>query len=220
MSSLRKAVIDGVNEFLAAQRALPDPCHVQIIGFSSPDDYATIASGDVRNIADFNLDTYHPTGTSTAFYDAAIRAIDGVGMALFHMPEVTRPANVLFYMVTDGLNNAFVDETPSRGYFNASALPDYAMKVTQRINTLKSRIEHQQSKYNWKFLYLGTNQDAITAAQAFGLHQNQAINYNASYGGTTGMLRMAATKAASYRSGNIAAMDVTDDDRNELNNAK
>lgn len=45
-------------------------------------------------------------------------------------------------------------------------------------------IEHQTSKYNWDFSYIGANQDAILTAQEFGILSNKALTYNANAGST------------------------------------
>lgn len=226
MSHQRKTVVAGVNEFLDAQRLVNAPCHVQIIAFSEPGDYETIASGDVQHISNFTEDTYNPMGFSTAFYDAAVKAIDEVGMTLFKMPEASRPKHVLFYMVTDGENNAFTEMSDSSYYYNGynsggilGHRGHHHLNVTQRINALKERIKHQSAKYNWKFLYLGTNQDAVMAASVFGLNSDSSLGYNNTTSGTKGAFAMASEKAVSYRSGNFDALKVTVNDRDTLNKA-
>jgi hypothetical protein len=41
-------------------------------------------------------------------------------------------------------------------------------------------IEHQQSKYNWHFTFLGANQDAFTEAGSMGMTGGGSANYAAS----------------------------------------
>jgi hypothetical protein len=45
---------------------------------------------------------------------------------------------------------------------------------------IKEMIEHQQSKYNWQFTFLGANQDAFAEASSLGMDACGAANYSPS----------------------------------------
>lgn len=49
---------------------------------------------------------------------------------------------------------------------------------------IRQMIEHQKSKYNWEFIFLGANIDAVATAEQFGIAQDRASNYNADSEGT------------------------------------
>jgi hypothetical protein len=77
--------------------------------------------------------------------DAIGRTIDELGARLAAMAEEERPGQVIVAILTDGLENAS---------------ESYSWKEIARS------IRHQTERYQWKFLFLGANQDAIaTAAQ-------------------------------------------------------
>ena len=64
--------------------------------------------------------------------------------------------NVLFIIITDG-------------YENASK--EYSYEKIEKM------ITYQKEKYNWKFLFLGANIDAISTAKDFGISEEFASNY-------------------------------------------
>lgn len=108
-------------------------CAVSIYKFRTIAPPAELVMEDVNNIVG-ELD-YNPNGC-TALYDGVGRAIREVGQRLYEMPEEERPEKNLIVIMTDG------EENSSRSY-------DAAM--------VKEMIKHQETKYNWTFLYIGTD---------------------------------------------------------------
>ena len=45
-------------------------------------------------------------------------------------------------------------------------------------------IERQKKKYNWEFLFLGANIDAIKAAEGMGIDRDRAANFHSDAKGT------------------------------------
>ena len=45
-------------------------------------------------------------------------------------------------------------------------------------------IEHQKEKYNWEFLFLGANIDAVQTAGTFGINADRAVTYHQDSVGT------------------------------------
>ena len=64
--------------------------------------------------------------------------------------------NVLFVIITDGLENA------SERY---------------SYRKVKSLIESRKEKYGWEFLFLGANMDAMEEAGKFGIDAENAVDY-------------------------------------------
>lgn len=108
-------------------------CAVSIYKFRTVAPPAELVMEDVNNIVG-ELE-YNPNGC-TALYDGVGRAIREVGQRLYEMPEEERPEKNLIVIMTDG------EENSSRSY-------DAAM--------VKEMIKHQETKYNWTFLYIGTD---------------------------------------------------------------
>ena len=71
--------------------------------------------------------------------------------------------NVLFIIITDGMENASTEYTSSR---------------------VKKMVERQKSKYGWEFIFLGANIDAIETANRFGIKEDRAVNYHPDSEGT------------------------------------
>jgi len=71
--------------------------------------------------------------------------------------------NVLFIITTDGYENA------SKEY---------------SYEQIRQMITYQKEKYNWKFLFLGANIDAISTAKDFGISEEFASNYVSDEEGT------------------------------------
>lgn len=45
------------------------------------------------------------------------------------------------------------------------------------LNKVKQMIENQKEKYNWEFLFLGANIDAVQTAGIFGINADRAVTY-------------------------------------------
>ena len=117
----------------------------------------------------------------TPLYDAIGQTIDKVGADLAALPEYDRPKRVMFIIQTDGQENS------SREY-------------TKEM--IKERIEHQQSKYSWQFLFLSADASAIQDAQSFGVNKNMTVAYTSDSKGATEAFRSASLAASTFRSSN------------------
>lgn len=99
----------------------------------------------------------------TALYDAMARIIDDTGTTLAALPEHERPERVLMITVSDGLENA------SRQFGAAD---------------VRRRVEHQRNVYQWEFVFLGANQDAVLSAADLGIPRRASMTYAANTIGT------------------------------------
>lgn len=104
----------------------------------------------------------NPRG-ATPLMDALCLTIDNTGTRLKAIREELRPSGVLFVIITDGEENA---------------------SKTFKRKDVAERIKHQTGKYEWQFIYLGANQDALREAESYGIPQAQAMTYAASAPGT------------------------------------
>jgi hypothetical protein len=95
----------------------------------------------------------------TALLDAVGRAVNETGQRLSRMDEADRPGLVVFVIVTDGAENSSHEFTKAQ---------------------IKEMITHQQSVYNWQFVFLGANQDAFAEAHDLGIDALKVANYAAS----------------------------------------
>jgi hypothetical protein len=92
----------------------------------------------------------------TAFWDAVGLAIHHIGNIHKYARNEDVPEKTIFVIITDGMENASRLYGPEK---------------------LRSMIERQQKKYNWEFLFIGANIDAVTEASRIGIQPSRAVNY-------------------------------------------
>lgn len=147
MGSSRNDVIGGFNAFIDDQKKEKEgDVNVSLYTFSS--DVKTVFSN--RNIAEVpNLteESYHPGG-STSLNDAVGKAINETGSELAAMDEAERPSVVMMVIMTDG------EENTSKEF---------------KSSQIRDMIKHQTDKYNWKFIYLGTDITTTRMADDMGI---------------------------------------------------
>lgn len=157
MASIREDMEGGFNEFIAKQRETDGACLVTLVRF---DDQYDVVYTD-KPIADVPPLELEPRGW-TALLDAMGRTIITTGAKLAALPEDQRPGLVVVLVVTDG------QENHSREY------------TLDQINAL---VKQHRDQWNWMFVYLGANQDAIQVATSMGMNTNSAVTYRGGPGG-------------------------------------
>ena len=161
MSGLESDTIGGFNSMIAKQQKEDGEAIVSTVLFDDVTDviHDRVAIGDVKKLTE---DEYFVRGC-TALLDAVGGAIHHIGNVHKYAREEDRPAKTLFVITTDGLENA------SRNY---------------SFKDVKKMIERQKEKYNWEFLFLGANIDAVKVAGNMGISRDRAANYNCDSVGT------------------------------------
>lgn len=152
MGSVKEDVVGGFNTFVEGQKNAPGEATLTLVQFDTQ--YVSVYSA--INIYDTPSLDFRPLGC-TALLDAMGKAIVDTGERLNNMKEEDRPGKVVFVIITDGLENASKEYTKQQ---------------------IKDMIKHQQEKYNWKFVFLAANQDAIFEAESMGIDAGNAINYS------------------------------------------
>ena len=116
---------------------------------------------------------YSPGGC-TAMNDGIGTAIDEVGKWLCAMDESQRPSKNLIVIMTDG------EENSSKKY---------------RLETVRGMIKHQEERYNWSFIYMGTDLDSLEDADSLGITKRSV----SSRGNIVNNYEHINTYAAQYR---------------------
>lgn len=201
MSSIAEKTRDGHNEFLRAQKALPGECGYLLMQFDH--EHETVYDGPIVNAPELTVLNYQPRG-STALLDAIGDTVMRLGTKLNALPEDQRPERVLVVIITDGQENA-------------------SMRYSRR--EVFAMITQQRTAYNWQFLFLGANQDAIEEGHKMGIPMQMAANFAASNARNTyGMMtnKVAALRGMSGASGQSVAsvMAFTEQERKELEEEK
>jgi len=124
----------GFKKVIEEQKALTDGgCIVSLYKFNGAVKEVYLGK-DVKEIDSDNLD-YSPGGM-TAMNDGIGTAIDSVGKWLAAKDESERPEKNLIIIMTDGAENA------SHEY---------------SLEQVREKIKHQTEKYDWSFVYMGTD---------------------------------------------------------------
>lgn len=131
----------------------------------------------------------------TALLDAIGRGVTELGEKLAAMPESQRPGKVLVAVVTDGMENS------SREYTAAQ---------------VKELVQKQQDEFNWEFVFLGANMDAVAVGGLYGFKPESSLTFNI-YDGESVVATSSALSnyTTAYRGGSKAAF--SDEDRKKAN---
>lgn len=143
MESIKADAEGGINTFITEQKAAEGKANFTLCQFDTH--YEFVHQGvDIEKVDNYKL---VPRGW-TALNDAIGRTINEVGERLAKTPEEERPALVLFMIVTDGHENSSQEFSGEK---------------------VKEMIAHQKEKYNWKFTFLGTEEDSLQVGASLGL---------------------------------------------------
>ena len=184
MSGLESDTIGGFNSMIAKQQKEEGEAIVSTVLFDDETDviHDRVAIDEVKKLTE---EDYYVRGC-TALLDAVGGAIHHIGNVHKYAREEDRPAKTLFVITTDGLENA------SRHY---------------SFKDVKKLIKRQQEKYNWEFLFLGANIDAIEVAGNMGISRDRAANYNCDEVGTAlnyQVLEAAVTRVRKCKAADMA----------------
>ncbi len=186
MESCKESTVSGFNEFIRTQQELPGEAMVKLVQFD--DRYETVFDMNLKLCPELTQNTFVPRG-STALLDAQGRTIVELGRELAALPENERPSKVIVVTLTDGQENASKEFS------------------LDRIGEL---IKEQRDKYNWDFVFLGANQDAIQTAAAMNIPLPSAMSYSTSKAGIAATMAAVSHYVGSARKGKAAAFSEED----------
>ena len=176
MSGLESDTIGGFNATINKQKDEEGEALVSVVLFSDVSKvlYDRIKIEDVKQMT---KKEYYVNGC-TALYDAIGGAIHHIKNVHKYIREEDKPEKTMFIITTDGYENA------SREYD--------IYKINKMINEMK-KIN------NWEFIFIGANIDAIKTARAFGIDEDNAVNYIADEEGTKKNYKAMDKAIRSYR---------------------
>jgi len=182
MNSIVEDTVGGFDAFIAEQRRFteeaPGECRVTLAQFD--DAYEEVYAD--RPIADVPSLVLQPRGT-TALLDSVARIVLDAGKRLAALPEDQRPGTVIVGIMTDGLENA------SREWSHPQ---------------VKQLIETQTRDYQWQFLYLGADQDAVEVGMSIGVSAGHSVTYGR--GKVKQAMAATAANVSSYRQARAGGM--------------
>ncbi|TXC92683.1 VWA domain-containing protein [Metabacillus litoralis] len=161
MAGLESDTIGGMNSMLNKQKKAEGEAFVTTVLFNH---HIEIVHDriNVRGISPMTENDYEVGGT-TALLDAIGFTIQKIVNVQKHTKEDERANKVLFVITTDGMENASREFTPEK---------------------IKKLIQHQKERYEWDFIFLGANIDAVATAATFGIDEDFAVEYHADNIGT------------------------------------
>lgn len=179
-----KEMTNALNLYFKEQAKLDGKCLVDYVQFDT--EYEKVY--DDKPVAEAEA-VIHPRG-GTALVDAIGRGSVELGRKLKALPEAHRPGKVQVVIVTDGGEN-------SSREFTAEAV--------------RELVTAQQDKYDWDYVFLGANIDAVATGQMYGFKGGKSMTFDtANTGETVASLNAYTT---SYRGAAGAAAAFTDEDR-------
>lgn len=154
MGGLETDTIGGFNGMLNRQRKLPGKLFVTTVLFD--DSYEMLYSHrDVAKISPMTENEYFVRGC-TAMLDAIGIAMDQMKNDIREMPEAERPDDVIFFITTDG-------------YENASTRFSY--------EDIKKKISTAKEKYGWEFIFSAANIDEKKIARELNIDEDKVYAY-------------------------------------------
>lgn len=177
MDLIKNDIIGTFREFIKKQKELPGECTFSLYSFNHDVSKLVDFEDLKKSEKDFMAD-YLPSGC-TALYDGIGTAVSEIGTKLHLLDESNRPDKVLIAIITDGQENA------SKEYDHK--------RVTDMI-------KEQKEKYNWEFLFLAANQDAMSVGSTFGFSKNQCMTFSADSSGVKDFTRSIGAYTTMYRS--------------------
>ena len=137
-------VIGGFQKLIDEQKGEKNgECIISLYRFSD-----TVKKDYIGKPVDEVSKLIYSPGGCTAMNDGVGTAIDEIGKWLSDMDESERPSKNMIVIMTDGKENA------SREY---------------SFDTVKAKIKHQEEKYSWTFVYMGTNLQDLKDANRLGI---------------------------------------------------
>ena len=161
MSGLEKDTIGGFNSMIEKQKREAGQALISTVLFNN-NSKVLYDRVEVQKIPSMTEDDYSVYGC-TALLDAIGGAIHHIGNVHKYARPEDVPEHTMFVITTDGMENA------SRRY---------------TYEKVKQMIERQKTKYNWEFLFLGANIDAVQTAGQLGIGADRAVNYQCDSEGT------------------------------------
>lgn len=94
---------------------------------------------------------------STALLDAVGKAVTELGSSFARKRDSERPGKVIVVIVTDGMENASTEWTRK---------------------AVRDLVREQEDKYNWEFIFLGANMDAVAEGGLLGIRPDRSLTFN------------------------------------------
>jgi uncharacterized protein YegL len=189
MGGLENDTIGGFNSLLEEQKEVEGQVTISTILFDNL--YEVIHNRmDIKEVKPLSGKEYFVRGT-TALLDAVGRSISRIHRDYCETLREERPNKVMFIITTDGFENASREYSYSR---------------------VRNYIQEMKAKYDWEFIFIGANIDAVREAKRFGINEERAVRYHADSVGTKKNYKAMGKAVTSYRT----CVEIDENWKNEL----
>ena len=189
MASIKHDMEGGLNSFVKEQQEIEGECKFTLAQFDN--EYEVVA--DFIDIQDAKPYVLAPRGM-TALLDAIGKTVTTVHGQVKALAKKDQPKRVVVAIITDGMENASSE-----------------WKHSDVMDLIKSC----ETDDGWEFVYLGANQDAIAVGGTIGAQAANSMSYAPSAAGSAATFDSLSHNTAAYRSGAVAGMAFSDDQRKE-----
>lgn len=178
MAGLEKDTIGGFNSLVEKQRQMPGDVLVTTVLFNQSYEllHDRISLQGISALTEMDYEV----GGMTALNDAIGSTIQKFTNIQQRASGSERADGVMFIITTDGMENAS---------------SEYSAKKIHEM------IANQKSRFNWEFVFLGANIDAVAAAGQFGVAEEYAVKYHADAEGTELNYKVLSEAVSSFRNG-------------------
>jgi uncharacterized protein YegL len=186
MVDIKDDMEGGIKTLIEEQAREEGTCLVTLAQFDN--EYEVVADGvPAAQMLPYRL----VPRSMTALLDAIGRTIAKVHARIEGMDAADRPANVLFAVITDGLENASQEWTR-----------------LQVMDSVRARTAE-----GWHFTFLGADQDAVQEGRGLGVVADASLTFDKSARGVTGAMASASAAYRRVRSGETHSLEYTEDER-------
>lgn len=181
MHGLIDSTIQGYNKFIQEQRETDGDAKVTLILFDN-DSEMVYEDMPIDEVPLLDRETYFVQG-STAMNDAVAFAITGAKNRISSLPENKKPTDVIFAIITDGMENVSKE-----------------FKGREGTIKIKEMIENCKTENEWQFVFLAANIDVPKVAETYAMGGTSNLSYNATVSGSLKMYDSLSKATTRYRS--------------------
>lgn len=177
MSAMGNEAVDSINSFIKEQQDLSDNSKFTLYTFNN--NVSTIIDDVIMSdIKPLSYDKYNPFGATSLF--------DAIGHAITTKKKTSDNKNVIMVILTDGHENSSKEYTK------------------ENIHKLVSEMEND---FDWNFIYLAANQNAILAGNSLGIKAAQCSSFEHTKEGLSTVCKFASNSISNYKT-NSSKIDV------------
>lgn len=186
MAQIKDDMEGGLWTLITEQHGLPGRCRVSLYQFDDQWEpvFEGMPSGDITR----DHCRLVPRG-STALHDAVVKSLAALEARILAEPETERPSKVAVIVITDGCNNASVENTKKD-----------SQKATARA----------AEKFGWKFVFLAADEEGFADGDGMtrGILGASVAAFDVD--DVRGMYQGTSLGLANYRSGKSEGVDLQD----------